>query len=417
VEPTIIPQGASATLTWDSTDADIAIIDNGIGEVGLSDSMLVSPGETTTYTITATNMAGTITAAVILTVVQPPTVAISIEPTLIPQGGSATMIWDTTAADTVTIDHGIGEVDANGSISISPAQTTTYTITATNITGRAMATATVTVVPPPTLTINIDPSEILVGENATLTWTSTNVDKVTIDHGIGDLPANGSMSVSPEETTTYTLTATNIAGTASDSVTISVIRSPKVTISAVPLTIALGGYSTLSWISSNADRVSIDNGIGDVSESGSIEVSPTQTTTYTITAVNPVETATDSVTVNVIQPPIVSISVDPVIISTGETAILSWNSSNADIIKIDDEIGDVSESGSIEVSPIQTRTYTITAENQAGSITDAVTLKVLSVTPPPEGSFGKQYQELIPDDATIEAYDEKRFCVITGFVY
>jgi len=39
-----------------------------------------------------------------------------------------------------------------------------------------------------------------------------------------------------------------------------------------------------------------------------------------------------------------------------------------------------------------------------------------TVGPPPEGSFGEQYQDLIPPDATIETYDPKRFSVITGLV-
>jgi RHS repeat-associated protein len=39
-----------------------------------------------------------------------------------------------------------------------------------------------------------------------------------------------------------------------------------------------------------------------------------------------------------------------------------------------------------------------------------------SVQPLPEGSFGKQYEDLIPSDATIKAYDPERFSIITGLV-
>ncbi len=57
-----------------------------------------------------------------------------------------------------------------------------------------------------------------------------------------------------------------------------------VRISADPLTIEKGGTSTLSWTSDNAVAASIDQGIGEVGTSGSIEVSPGETTTYMITA-------------------------------------------------------------------------------------------------------------------------------------
>jgi chitodextrinase len=38
------------------------------------------------------------------------------------------------------------------------------------------------------------------------------------------------------------------------------------------------------------------------------------------------------------------------------------------------------------------------------------------VEPQPEGSFGEQYQDLIPPDVTIQSYDQKRFSLITGLV-
>src|SRR5437016_7706666 len=60
--------------------------------------------------------------------------------------------------------------------------------------------------------------------------------------------------------------------------------APTVTISADPSTIEKGQSSTLSWSSTNATNVSIDQGIGDVSTSGSRSVSPSSSTTYTLTA-------------------------------------------------------------------------------------------------------------------------------------
>ena len=69
--------------------------------------------------------------------------------------------------------------------------------------------------------------------------------------------------------------------------------------SAGPSAIAEGDTSTLSWTTTDATSVSIDNGIGGVSVDGSRTVSPSATTTYTLTATGAGGTATDTVTVTV----------------------------------------------------------------------------------------------------------------------
>ena len=55
---------------------------------------------------------------------------------------------------------------------------------------------------------------------------------------------------------------------------------------ATPSTIKLGENSILAWKVDNCTHIEIDEGIGKVSASGSIEVSPFVTTTYTLTAMN-----------------------------------------------------------------------------------------------------------------------------------
>ena len=78
---------------------------------------------------------------------------------------------------------------------------------------------------------------------------------------------------------------------------------PTVTLSASPAAIEWGGSSTLTWSSTNAASASITPGIGAVPASGSRTVSPTATTTYLITVVDPEgRTATASATVTVAPP-------------------------------------------------------------------------------------------------------------------
>jgi len=53
-----------------------------------------------------------------------------------------------------------------------------------------------------------------------------------------------------------------------------------------PLIIGPGGASNLSWSTIGASRVEIDQGIGPVGSNGSAIVSPSETTIYTLIAVN-----------------------------------------------------------------------------------------------------------------------------------
>ncbi len=76
----------------------------------------------------------------------------------------------------------------------------------------------------------------------------------------------------------------------------------------------------------------------------------------------------------------------------------------------------------IPSSSIQTAgQYPVSVSNPlpGGGISGTVNLTVTpksTVEPLPEGSFGKQYDDLIPRNATIKAYDPKRFSIITGLV-
>ena len=152
---------------------------------------------------------------------------------------------------------------------------------------------------PPTVSIGADPDTIQVGEPSTLTWSSINADSCVIEPDIGSVGVNGSITVSPTETTTYTIAATGVGGTATASVTVTVLYPPTVELSADPEGILLGESSTLTWTSSHADFCVIEPGIGSVPVNGSLTVTPTETTTYSITATGAGGTAIASVTVTI----------------------------------------------------------------------------------------------------------------------
>jgi len=81
---------------------------------------------------------------------------------------------------------------------------------------------------------------------------------------------------------------------------------------AIPSTIDKGQSTTLYWSTSNATTVSIDQGIGFVSTSGDWSVSPTTTTTYTLTAGNKDGTVNKSTAVTVKEVAVLVLDGEPV---------------------------------------------------------------------------------------------------------
>ncbi len=79
----------------------------------------------------------------------------------------------------------------------------------------------------PSIFIDCVPDTVFEGQEARLSWTSTNAESVHINNEIGYVELNGSLSVSPETTTTYTATATGFTVTVTDSVTLTVMPVPQ----------------------------------------------------------------------------------------------------------------------------------------------------------------------------------------------
>ena len=77
--------------------------------------------------------------------------------------------------------------------------------------------------------------------------------------------------------------------------------APTVELTSSPSTIGLGNQTRLMWQSTNASSVVIDSGVGNVAETGSLMVSPRESTTYTVTAKGPGGEATSGTRVTVVR--------------------------------------------------------------------------------------------------------------------
>ena len=148
----------------------------------------------------------------------------SSNPTAINPGGTTTLSWNVTGANSVSIDHGVGQVAAAGTTVVSPAASTVYTISATNTSGTVTRSATTTVYsapPQPLPTTDSNPvvnfTASYLGGNADnstrwqLNWNVSNATQIVIQPEIGAVNPTGStvVTVAAGQMKTYRLEALN----------------------------------------------------------------------------------------------------------------------------------------------------------------------------------------------------------------
>jgi|GEM_PF-5586479 len=230
--PAVINVGDSVTLSWSTVNAASVAIDKGIGFVGASGSKtfagLVTP---TTFNLTATGAGGTTTATATVTVLNPLTAGITAVPSAIHTGGTATLTFSSTGANSITLNDGNTSqpVAAQGTKSVSPAQSTHYTLSAQNGSFVVSSSTDVTVLPAAAPVINsftATPSSIPSQAAVTLLWSSSGGTSAVIDQRVGNVdPTSGSKLAAPAVTTIYTLTVKGPGGVAMRSATVLVGNS------------------------------------------------------------------------------------------------------------------------------------------------------------------------------------------------
>ena len=302
-------------------------------------------------------------------------------PSSITAGQSSQLTWVVQGASSVSINNGVGNVAATGSTTVTPSATTTYTLTAVGPSGNVTATATVTVGPvvvvpgtPQIIRFEGSPLNIQPGQQSTLSWTTSGATTVSIS-GVGSVTLNGSTTVSPAQTTTYTLSATSSDGktvTAPVTITVSTGTVPQIVVFVVtPSTIDPGSSAKLCWQVTGATSISITPGIGsNLNANDCATVSPSATTTYTLTAINATGQIQANATLNVGAVRITSFTANPVTsTASGNPVVLSWTTQNASsVVLIGSEIGaqTLPVNGSFTVTPITNSVYTLTAYGPGG---------------------------------------------------
>ena len=239
-DDTNIQLGDSSTLSWNSNNAHSVTIDQSVGTVPVDSPVggkTVTPPQpgaaetsrSTTYRFSAAGGGNPGTCSVTVTVWRPPSVdRFRANPSTLKRGQTTRLTWDTSHASGTSINQGIGTVSVDssgGGHGVIPSQpltaqtstSTSYRIMASNpaYSGADAATATVSVTVwnrPSVDSFTASPSTINEGEDSSLNWTTTHATSVSIDQGVGSVSVDdesGNTKVSPDQSTRYTLTASN----------------------------------------------------------------------------------------------------------------------------------------------------------------------------------------------------------------
>ncbi|MFT5036794.1 MAG: hypothetical protein ACI9VM_000359 [Candidatus Azotimanducaceae bacterium] len=241
--------------------------------------------------------------------------------------------------------------------------------------------------PRPTCSFSGSPTQVEPYERTRLSWSTNNATRVDINQGVGTrLSLSGSGSVQMGRySETFRLTATGPGGTATCFEIIEVVEEPDPVdppscdfFEAEDRVIDEGDSTFLNWGTSDANDVSINQGIGDVDFDDFERVTPDRTTTYTLTARNSagdIDTCETTIVVDDVpnpQDPECNFRASDYSIDEGDRITLSWDTEDGDELEIEDERGNTIlrtsndsevEDGDIDVTPRRDTEYILTVTN------------------------------------------------------
>lgn len=376
-------------LHWSTSNCTDVSINNGVGAVTPVSSgyEVVTVYSTTKYEITASDGTNVDTKELTVAVDSPPPKVCTITsfaPTLgtIAYGSTSGIEWTTANCTGVTIDGSvILPSNSTSPYIVSPTTTTTYTLTATNATtsDTALAVITVDITIPTTCTIDAfysSASNISIGKSSELHYKTSNCTTASIDQGVPPIAVSGGVyTVSPTNSTIYTLTASDGATSVTSSVTISVTIIPLLTCninSFIPnpgTIVPPATSSTLEWDTSNCSTVTITGITTSTSSAGSFTVYPISTTTYNLTAngVGGMDTAVATVTLGSNTCAIDDFYADQTHLTYGDSTVLNWKTTNCTTLSINPSVSTIpipNTTGSSNTGPIWAgKSYVLTASD------------------------------------------------------
>ena len=289
--------------------------------INTGDSVMATPNSTTTYKVVGTDANGckdSVYSTVHIN--SKPIISITPDSSDICIGESQSLHASGAFIYTWSPSTGLSNTTGH-TTTASPAVTTTYTIIGTSQVGGCKDTATAFVGVHSYPTITLTPATVQICPQDSTTLTAGGADLYSWSPTIGLSDTSGAIvKAKPDSTQIYTVIGSNLYG-CTDTLSTNIIVSPIPVISGNNY-ICTGNSTTLNVVSNLSNTSFVwDNG----STNSSITVSPTVTTTYTVTATDNGSTCTNdtSFVVNVNAIPSLSISPNDTTICQGTSVILT----------------------------------------------------------------------------------------------
>jgi len=214
-------------------------------------------------------------------------------------GDSVGLRWECQVTGKVRLDPGGLVMEAKGQVTVKPSATTIYTLTEAKAGGAMLGRVEVRIEPyapygEPAKVCAFEASThaVLPGEPVVLHWTCTGTAKVKLEPGGLELDGQSEITVTPLETTRYTITASNFSGGASRTVEVQVLKSPVgqparvCAFTAGQSAIRPGEPVELRWECVGDSKVRLEPGGLELDGKDHITVQPSETTVYTLSAMN-----------------------------------------------------------------------------------------------------------------------------------
>ncbi len=230
-------------------------------------AITVTPPSSLVYTVNGTNSGCNGTSTIGITIISAPALVLSPSSSSVCGGGSSTV----NASGYATYTWNPGNLSGSTNV-LTPASTQIYTVQGKLGNCNGTQTAIVSVVNIPTVTIT-GGTLMCVGKNVNLT--ANGAGTYTWNSG----PTTQSISVSPATNTTYIVTGGNSNCTNTAAISVSVNPNPTVSVASSSNPICIGDAANLTG--SGATTYTWNGG----SNFNPIFVSPTVTTTYTLTGI------------------------------------------------------------------------------------------------------------------------------------
>jgi len=246
----------------------------------------------------------------------PPPCTVTAEPREVRPGEPVLLTWACPQASQVRLEPGGMILPARAQVTLRPSYTTTYRLFDARPGGPELGSTEIRIVPglplgEPARICAFDASAkaVLPGQPVVLKWECAGSAKVRLEPGGMELDGKSEVTVTPLESTRYTITANNAAGGQSRTVEVAVLgrahgSAPAMvcTFEASAKVVKPGEQVVLRWVCQGDAKVRLEPGGLELDGLSSIGVIPDKTTVYTLSVSNLVGGISHSVEVQVEEP-------------------------------------------------------------------------------------------------------------------